>query len=557
MFEMIADVLCLEDFLSFLMYAAILCSCMPLLIAPILLLAGEFSGSVILALPQVAEQTSQTPRNQRIADIASELRQAAELLQSGKLEQAEPILRRLIVTNPNNFDAHNLLGIVLDQSGRAAEAEREYRFAIRLKPNGVSALANLGVLLARTNRADEAIKIFAAVIRIAPDHPEATLNLGLQYSIRGDDARALPLLQRAIALGLDTYDARYRSGVSLYNLKRMDEASLAFESALTRSAKPAEAYYYLGLIAWTRGQDEQAADFWDRAVTLRPDFPEANFMLGEALRKNRRTQAAVDFYKRAVEQDASKFAYYARLGGAYIVLGQLDAAQEIFRRAEKRFPNSSEAHYLFMGIAARARGDYDLADSELRKSLALGPDNINALAQLGFVLLERDKMNEAETTLRRALAINDKHFYANYNLGRLLAKSRRYEEALLILRHAATLKPKNPSVHYQLFMTLSRLKRKEEADQEFATFKQLDAERKAQRGDEAGAEDDEVEKPSLSPALSPPSALLDVSPEGKSRTDRRKHHLPANARLSQKLKRPCISITRPESPFSARPKLGF
>jgi len=111
---------------------------------------------------------------------------------------------------------------------------------IRLNPNGVSALANLGVLLARTNRADEAMKMFAAVLRIAPDHPEATLNLGLQYSIRGDDVRALALLQRAIALGLDTYDARYRSGVSLYNLKRMDEASLAFESALTRSAKPAD-----------------------------------------------------------------------------------------------------------------------------------------------------------------------------------------------------------------------------------------------------------------------------------------------------------------------------
>jgi tetratricopeptide (TPR) repeat protein len=202
-------------------------------------------------------------------------------------------------------------------------------------------------------------------------------------------------------------------------------------------------------------------------------------------------------------------------------LGQHDAALDVFHRAAERFPQMAEAHY-FVGITARARADYDLADSELRKSLALGPDNVNALAQLGFVLLERDRMNEAERMLRRALAISDKHFYANYDLGRLLAKSRRYEKALPILRHAATLKPKNPGVHYQLFMTLSRLKRKEEADQEFATFKQLDAERKAHQGDEAGAEDDEVEKPSLPPALSPPSAPLDVLPEKKSRTDRRK-----------------------------------
>jgi tetratricopeptide (TPR) repeat protein len=475
---------------------------MPLLLAPVLLLSGNLSGTATNARRQVAEQTSQAPRHQPITDVASELRQAAELLQSGRLEQAESILRRLLVANPNNFDAHNLLGIVLDQRGRADEAEREYRSAIRLKPNGVSAQANLGVLLARTNRADEAIKMFAAVLRIAPDHPEATLNLGLQYSIRGDDARSLPLLQRAIELGVDTYDTRYRSGVSLYNLKRMDEASLAFEFALTRSAKPAEAYYYLGLIAWARGQDEQAADFWDRAVTLRPDFPEANFMLGEVLRKSRRTQAAVDFYKRALDQDPGKFVYYARLGGAYILLGQTDQAFEIFRRGVQRFPRLPEAHY-FAGVAARARADYEMAETELRRSLGLEPDNVNGLAQLGFVLLERDRMAEAETALRRAIAINDKHFYANYDLGRLLVKSHHYDQALPILEHAAMIKPNNPSVHYQLFLALSRLKRKAEADRELATFKKLDEARKARAQSESDVEDDDLQNPSAPPAALP------------------------------------------------------
>jgi len=214
-----------------------------------------------------------------------------------------------------------------------------------------------------------------------------------------------------------------------------------------------------------------------------------NFMLGEALRKNRRTQGAAEFYKRALEQDETKFAYYARLGGTYIVLGQLDQALDVFQSAEKRFPKSAEAHY-FVGIAARGRGDYDLAETELRKSLVLEPENVNALAQLGFVILGRDRVDEAEHLLRRAIAITDKHFYANYDLGRLLVKSRRYEESLTILQHAATLKPKNPGVHYQLFIALSRLKRKQEADRELATFKKLEEERKAggEPEDETGDE---------------------------------------------------------------------
>jgi Flp pilus assembly protein TadD len=155
-----------------------------------------------------------------------------------------------------------------------------------------------------------------------------------------------------------------------------------------------------------------------------------------------------------------------------------------------------------VGVAARARADYGLAEAEFRKSLALRPDNVDTLAQLGFIVGERDHFDEAEKLLRRALAISDQHFYANYDLGRVLVKSKRYEESLSILQHAATLKPKNASVHYQMFIALSRLKRKEEAQQELTIFKRLDEERKAQpqQGD-----DTELENPEL-PIASPPDS---------------------------------------------------
>src|SRR5262245_28536783 len=195
----------------------------------------------------------QTSKQPDANSIAQELQQAAKLLQAGKRDEAEPLLRRFVLKYPNNYDAHNLLGILLDQRGQSAEAESEYRTALRLNPNGTSAKANLGVLLARTNRGDESIKILDSVLEASPDHPQATLNLGLQYSSRGDDARAIPLLQKAITLGLDSYDVRYRLGVSLYNLSRLSEAENSFKAALSLSPKAAEPYFYLGLIEWANG----------------------------------------------------------------------------------------------------------------------------------------------------------------------------------------------------------------------------------------------------------------------------------------------------------------
>ena len=131
---------------------------------------------VIIAAPIIASAQI-SPRGSSDKEAAAELRRAAELMQSGKIDEAEPILRRVIVSNPNNADAHNLLGVVFDQKGRTQAAEREFRTSISLNPKGVSAMANLGVLLAHAKRDDEAIKTFEAVLRAA-EEPDALQHLG-------------------------------------------------------------------------------------------------------------------------------------------------------------------------------------------------------------------------------------------------------------------------------------------------------------------------------------------------------------------------------------------
>ena len=115
------------------------------------------------------------PRSIPITSIneAAELQHDVELLQLGKVDEAEPILRHVIRSNPKNADAHNLLGVILDQRSKSAEAEREYRAALRFNPNSISAMANLGVLLAHTQCEDEAVKLFDSVLRLSPNHPQA------------------------------------------------------------------------------------------------------------------------------------------------------------------------------------------------------------------------------------------------------------------------------------------------------------------------------------------------------------------------------------------------
>jgi Flp pilus assembly protein TadD len=429
--------------------------------------------------PKVTEKSKGRPASRE--DVGPLLHEAALLLQTGKLEQAEPLVRRAVAAAPANADAHNLLGTILDQRGRTQAAEREYLAALHFNPRATSARANLGVLLARTERSEAAVAAFEAVLREVPDHPQATINLALLYAARGDYSRAVPLFERARRQQPDNLTVLSQLGFTLYQLKRIDEAAEVLASAASLSPADPDVLYLSGLVATLRGDSEAAVNFWQRALAQRADFAAANFMIGEELRKQRRYEGAVEFYERALKQDAVQLVYYVRLGGTYMLLVRYDRALDLFQRATKQFPASAEAQY-FAGIAARGYGALEVAEAALRKSLALRESNVDALAQLGFVVGDRGRDAEAEKLLRRAVSLDPRHFYANYELGRLLVRTKRYEEAIGVLTGAARIREHDPSVHYQLFMTYTRLKRKADADRELAVFKQYDAESKARRG---------------------------------------------------------------------------
>src|SRR5689334_12347788 len=67
------------------------------------------------------------------------LKDAATLLEAGRLDEAETAVRAYLVSAPRDANGHTLLGVILDQSGRQAEAEQSYNTALKLDSNNVAA----------------------------------------------------------------------------------------------------------------------------------------------------------------------------------------------------------------------------------------------------------------------------------------------------------------------------------------------------------------------------------------------------------------------------------
>ena len=100
-------------------------------------------------------------------------------LSEGKISEARDALHRTLAINPENAQAHNLLGLCGVRTGDTQDAERNFREAIRLEPLLPKPRNNLATLLVGRNEFREAEFQFRRALAINPQYADAHHGLGL------------------------------------------------------------------------------------------------------------------------------------------------------------------------------------------------------------------------------------------------------------------------------------------------------------------------------------------------------------------------------------------
>jgi Flp pilus assembly protein TadD len=124
------------------------------------------------------------------------------LASDGRYEDAVRALRRAVVDDPADADAHFHLGVALTELGCHADAVAPLRAAAQLRPLDALAHHRLGVALARVGRTDDAITALGEAIRLNPTMPDAhrLLDLALRARRQGtvEPADAMPGLAPSV-----------------------------------------------------------------------------------------------------------------------------------------------------------------------------------------------------------------------------------------------------------------------------------------------------------------------------------------------------------------------
>ena len=189
--------------------------------------------------------------------------QAIELIQSGRLAEAERCLRLFLEHSPDDVDALHYLGLLCHQTGRINEAAALIGMAVERSPDTALLRANVAEVLRVQGDFDAAERHARAAVHLEPGHPNFQFNLAKVLEGRGRLAEALEAGKRALACQPDWIEALTLNAGLCFALERLDEAIEFGQRACSlRADDPALLIGLMRCRAWAcdwRGRDADAA----------------------------------------------------------------------------------------------------------------------------------------------------------------------------------------------------------------------------------------------------------------------------------------------------------
>lgn len=227
----------------------------------------------------------------RLVELELKIHRGVELIEQGRLGEAQAVYREVITARPDIAVAYRHLAYIHWRAGDPAGAIAVLKDAIGRGLSAPDLRAQLGTYLSEVGGAGEAVALLED--QRATEHPdtEALAALGIAYARAGRPAEALQVFDRVLAAAPDDAMVLQNAGAALLSAGDAAGARDRFRKALAADPTLAAAYTGLGVAEGSAGDDEAAIAAWRRAVELDPREFDALHNLARVLLRVRPSEA--------------------------------------------------------------------------------------------------------------------------------------------------------------------------------------------------------------------------------------------------------------------------
>ncbi len=363
----------------------------------------------------------------------------AELyLRTGRVRDAVLAAQDILKTEPDNLEAHKLLGRVYLQSlgnvqnGGPSEkvlqlAIAEYTKIVELKSNDIESRLLLGQLYTLAHDTPHAEEQFKAAQHIDPNSEDVVLNLARLYSDAGDTMHAISVL-----------------------------------SAVRAEDRTAKMDYALGMSYDQLKQNKNAIDSYGKAFDMEPDNLDAERGLAQALLNDNQLSQALKHFETISAADPQDAQTYLRIAEIERRQGHYEQALTTLKKSKALAPDSLEIGFN-EALINDSLGRYDEAAQTLQ-SLVKQTSHADGqyadaeknnrsifLDRLANVYHEQNKTDLAVQTYQLMIALGGENAERGYQ-GQVDAyrDGKQYDKAMQVAEQAAQAMPKNKAVQLML-----------------------------------------------------------------------------------------------------------
>ncbi len=365
----------------------------------------------------LAQTAGKAVRHHKVAvdDPSSppELVQAESAIEKQDYVTAEPLLRKVVEQDPDNYAAWFDLGFLYNALGKTGESIAAYRKSVAAKPAVFESNLNLGLMLVKVRQPDAELFLRAATklkptSHVAEGQARAWLSLGHVLESNNPDG-AIEAYRQAALLDPKDPEPHLSSGPVLESQNRFADAEQEYKQAFALDPSSADALTGLANIYMRGHRYTEAEEILRKLVALHPHDAGAHMQLGRMLAADGQSEPAVAELQEALKLAPSDPSL------------QLDLA-DLYANAKK----------------------YDLAEAQYRSMLAAKPNDPDLRYGLGRVLLNQRKFPEAQQEFLAAIELKPGLGAAYGELAAAANENKNYELVIKALDARAKLLPELP-----------------------------------------------------------------------------------------------------------------
>ncbi len=327
--------------------------------------------------------------------------QAQQLIRSGNAQGTAPTSSELL------RQARNLL-----EAGKLAEAELVLDHAEKLSPTDSVILTLDAKVKGRLGEYSSAVDLLRSVVRLTPESAQAHVNLAIALADSGDLNSALAETATAISIAPDLAIAHLNRARILDDMKRDREAGDEFALAARFAPGNPDCYFYWSFAERAQGNFTKEAELLQKAVKLEPRDVKAHIMLANSLLNQNRTAEAVAELRTALAIDPNSAQAIYKLSRA---LSTTDPEES--KRLRGQFDRLRVQNSILEQAKALANeGFHAFTVHDWRESVHLYSEAIDACGDceiesalhrdLGLTLCRDGQIERGAEELREALALN-------------------------------------------------------------------------------------------------------------------------------------------------------